>query len=199
MATMPIKSNEVDSLEQAESELAVTRNEMLRRQYISTSVTSDVTRNETYRQRDISASVTQKPLPEWILHFCDEIKRNYPRRRKGPCSHHLMGCKQCWQAQQALFASGRWSNGITQRKCTCGRTVYFQFIHRKTHLHCWDCDVNHRSQLGAKWRQENRPKPLARSCDYCSETYEPKRSGSLFCSTKCRVYANRAKRIGGAS
>ena len=38
----------------------------------------------------------------------------------------------------------------------------------------------------------------SRCCDHCSQAYEPKRLGSRFCSTRCRVAANRAsKSLGG--
>jgi hypothetical protein len=33
--------------------------------------------------------------------------------------------------------------------------------------------------------------PEPRACAYCEEVFTPKRSDARFCSTKCRVYANR--------
>lgn len=57
-------------------------------------------------------------------------------------------------------------------------------------------DRYRREQAESKRRQRAELRG-ERCCDHCGETYEPKRSGSKFCSTRCRVAASRAAKIGG--
>jgi hypothetical protein len=35
--------------------------------------------------------------------------------------------------------------------------------------------------------------PVKRACEHCGAEFEPQRTTARFCSTKCRVYAARAK------
>jgi len=49
--------------------------------------------------------------------------------------------------------------------------------------------------IASNYRGEQRdPEPvdLTRACDYCGNEYTPKRAGSRYCSTKCRVAGHRA-------
>jgi hypothetical protein len=39
--------------------------------------------------------------------------------------------------------------------------------------------------------------PVKRACEHCGAEFKPQRTTARFCSTKCRVYASRAKAKGG--
>lgn len=49
--------------------------------------------------------------------------------------------------------------------------------------------ANYMQTVRAKDRE-----PLATKCEHCGNAFEPKRATGRYCSTKCRVYASRAKK-----
>jgi len=169
--------------------------------YIFNSVTGDDTLTKMDTIVPISNSVTERKASRdnWVAGLCEYGQEYHARRRLFLCSSHLQDCRQCWEARQILFRSihGDWRSETKEVACKCGRSVFFRGD-RKTHLLCFDCDLARRQALQAAWRAANIPKAAEVSCDYCGTTFQPKRSTAKFCSTRCRVAANRAIGKGGA-
>jgi len=85
--------------------------------------------------------------------------------------------------------------------CECGDLVLLDMFDKRFGQYCSDqCrDERYRREQAESKRRQRAELRGERCCDHCGETYEPKRKGSKFCSTRCRVAANRAIGKGGAS
>lgn len=81
----------------------------------------------------------------------------------------------------------------------CGDLVLLDMFDNRLGQYCSDqCrDDRYRREQAESKRRQRAELRGERCCDHCGETYKPKRSGSKFCSTRCRVAASRAAKIGG--
>ena len=79
----------------------------------------------------------------------------------------------------------------------CGQPIYSEWPNLKR---CWDCRQEHSREAVRQFRQRNGlvAEHKKRRCECCRQWFQPVRSTARFCTTVCRVKANRqAKRTEG--
>jgi hypothetical protein len=80
--------------------------------------------------------------------------------------------------------------------CGCGASWYSYLPEgeKPTTLACDQCRRRERKRLSQReWRGSDVPHD-PRPCGHCGETFQPERTTARYCSTRCRVAANRAKK-----
>ena len=73
----------------------------------------------------------------------------------------------------------------------CGRPVHDRMTFQPRRLSCFCCERCTPAARAARARERRRLARSDRSCEWCGETFEPKRADAKFCSGACRQAAYR--------